>query len=237
MNYREIIHNYGYGGIAGMCGILTSHPIDTIKTNYQEGLKLKFNLSSLYRGIKAPLIGITLEKALVFGTYDLAYNKFGGNHTLSGAIAGFTASFIVTPYERIKIILQTGKKFKVNNVNSLFQGLGATFYREVPGFAIYFSLFNYLKEKTIKEKGEINMIEAFSYGGLSGAVSWLFIYPQDRIKTHIQSFNNKISLKDSFKYILRDKGGLYKGFHLALLRAIPLHATTFMINEFCKSLF
>jgi hypothetical protein len=28
--------------------------------------------------------------------------------------------------------------------------------------------------------------------------------------------------------------GLYRGFHFALLRAIPLHATAFMVNEKCK---
>ena len=235
-HYKDIIQNYGYGAISGMGGILISHPIDTIKTNYQEGLKLNFNLRSLYRGLKAPLIGISLEKAIVFGTYALAYNNLG-NHGLSGALAGFTASFIVTPYERIKILLQTGKEVKLNNITGLFQGLSATFYREVPGFAIYFSLFNYLKDKVVKERGEINMIEAFSYGGLSGAVSWVFIYPQDRIKTHIQSFNNKITFRESVRYILSESGGLYRGFHLALLRAIPLHATTFMINEFCKTIF
>jgi len=39
-----------------------------------------------------------------------------------------------------------------------------------------------------------------------------------------------------FKEILQDGGyrGLYRGFHFALMRAIPLHATAFMTMEFCK---
>jgi hypothetical protein len=247
--YKETFNNYLSGCISGVSAILVSHPIDTIKTNYQENIKVSYSLKTLYRGITAPIIGVGLEKALVFGTYDLVNNKCN-NHAISGAIAGFTASFVVTPYERIKILLQTSSKPGTISFTSfvserqyikyLFNGLSSTFYREVPGFAIYFSLYNMLKDYSIKQNGSINPGQSFLYGGLSGAISWVFIYPQDRIKTHIQSqVDNKISIRDSIKYVLRDGGicGLYKGFHLALLRAIPLHATAFMVNEICKSYF
>ena len=67
-----------------------------------------------------------------------------------GALSGLTASFIVTPFERIKILFQTNQgnyQFIRQNLNSkfMFQGLSATFYRETPGFAIYFSTYNFLK--------------------------------------------------------------------------------------------
>ena len=44
------------------------------------------------------------------------------------------------------------------------------------------------------------------------------------------------SFEDGFKEILQDGGyrGLYRGFHFALMRAIPLHATAFATMEFCK---
>jgi hypothetical protein len=234
------IKNYLSGFISGTSAILVSHPIDTIKTNYQERLPIKPDLRHLYRGIGAPLLGIGLEKALVFGTYDTMY-KNTQSHTLSGAISGLTASFIVTPYERIKILLQTNKKHSKGITLSpryLFQGLGATFYREVPGFAIYFSTYNYLKDNTqLTEGRSITTMESFVYGGISGAWSWVFIYPQDRIKTHIQSTTSRcISLSQGLRDIIADGGirGLYRGFHFALLRAIPLHATAFMVNEKCK---
>ena len=249
--YSETIKNYMSGYISGVSAILVSHPIDTIKTNYQENLKVNYSLRSLYRGILAPVIGVGLEKAIVFGTYDLINNKIN-NYALSGAFAGLSASFVVTPYERIKILLQTSTKnqpksqclgftnfvTEVGYIRYMFQGLSATFYREVPGFAIYFSLYNNLKDYSIKKNNELKIHEAFIYGGLSGAISWLFIYPQDRIKTHIQSSSeNSISIRKSIKYILKDGGirGLYKGFHLALIRAIPLHATAFTVNELCKN--
>ena len=67
----------------------------------------------LYKGIVAPMIGIFLEKAVVFGIYNCAY-KETQNVTVSGAGAGLVASFVVTPYERIKILLQKGNSFKMN---------------------------------------------------------------------------------------------------------------------------
>jgi solute carrier family 25 carnitine/acylcarnitine transporter 20/29 len=239
-NINITFKNYLSGFISGTSAILVSHPIDTIKTNYQERLPIKVNLRHLYRGIGAPLLGIGLEKAIVFGTYDTMYSHTQ-SHAISGALSGLSASFIVTPYERIKILLQTNKKHS-NPISIspryLFQGLSATFYREVPGFAIYFSTYNYLKNITQNKEGRpITSMEALIYGGISGAWSWVFIYPQDRIKTHIQSTtSNRISLRQGIKDILADGGfrGLYRGFHFALLRAIPLHATAFMVNEKCK---
>ena len=243
---NPIIKNYISGYIAGVSAIIVSHPIDTMKTNYQENIPIKLNFRSLYKGITAPLIGIGLEKAIVFGTYNTSYN-YTQSHIISGAISGLTASFIVTPYERIKILLQTKQKQKQTTKQSLkltprylFQGLSATFYREVPGFAIYFATYNYLKDKSMQYNNKpISTLEAFIYGGFAGAWSWVFIYPQDRVKTHIQSsIENNITIKQSIKDIIKNEGikGLYRGFHFALLRAIPLHATAFMVNEFIHNL-
>ena len=36
------IRNFGYGYLAGMMGILASHPIDTLKTHYQQTNQLVF---------------------------------------------------------------------------------------------------------------------------------------------------------------------------------------------------
>jgi solute carrier family 25 (mitochondrial carnitine/acylcarnitine transporter), member 20/29 len=238
--YNDTCKHYFSGAISGVSAIIVSHPIDTIKTNYQEKLPIKLDLKHLYKGITAPIVGIGLEKALVFGSYNTMYN-YTNSHTISGALSGLTAAFIVTPYERIKILLQTNNTHKTSISMSprfLFQGLSATFYREVPGFAIYFSVYNYLKDYVSRMyKRDINTLESFTFGGLSGAISWVFIYPQDRIKTHIQSTSSKkISLRQGLKDIVDDGGirSLYRGFHFALLRAIPLHAVAFMVNEKCK---
>ena len=219
------------GWISGMSAIIFSHPLDTIKTNIQEKKIINYNFKSLYKGILPPLIGVGFEKAIVFGVYESTINHTK-NNAISGGLSGMAASFIVTPFERIKILLQTNQGISSINPRYLFQGLSSTFYRETPGFAIYFSVYNYLKNNK-----EINPIQSFIYGGLSGSIAWIFIYPQDRIKTHVQALQTKkMGFIEGFKEILKDGGykGLYRGFHFALMRAIPLHACAFTTMELCK---
>jgi solute carrier family 25 carnitine/acylcarnitine transporter 20/29 len=243
--------NFQYGLISGLTAIVVSHPIDTIKTNIQESKPIVYRIKNLYKGLSAPLLGVGLEKSIVFGVFETT-KPFTQSDVISGGLSGLAASFVVTPFERIKILFQTnqgGWKFISQNLNRkfMFQGLSATFYRETPGFAIYFSVYNYLKDNRLKFANALNlhkdmpnqitMIESFCYGAISGSTAWIFIYPQDRIKTHIQAISNRnVGFVNGFREILSDGGyrGLYKGFHFALMRAIPLHATAFVTMEFCK---
>ena len=242
--YEEnIIRNFGYGYIAGMAGIVASHPFDTIKTNIQKKQIVNYNVRNLYKGVAAPLFGVGLEKAIVFGTYETS-KKYTNSDFISGGLAGLTASFVVTPFERIKILLQTNQTIEKQILNRrfLFQGLSATFYRETPGFAIYFSTYNYFKNviQQQRKEEEIRPLESFLIGAFSGCASWIFIYPQDRIKTHLQACKERqLGFKQGYKEVLNDGGyrGLYRGFHYALMRAIPLHATAFMTFELCKKYF
>lgn len=231
-----------YGALSGMCGVTISHPFDTIKTHIQTNKKLTYNIKSLYKGIIPPLFGVGLEKALVFGSYELSQKYFNNTFT-SGLCAGLTASLVVTPYERLKILLQTNKLegstiMKNFNPKFLYKGLSVTFTREVPGFGIYFTTYNYSKKKFYGDN--IDITGSFLLGGLAGTVAWVFIYPQDMIKTRLQSI---LDNKESVRHIITDiysKGGFvqfYKGFHLALMRAIPLHAGTFCSMELLKKHF
>ena len=227
-----IFDNYYIKGcIAGMSGIVLSHPVDSLKTHFQTTKNLKFNYSirNLYSGITSPLIGVGFEKAIVFGTYNYCRNN-QLNIPISGAISGLVASMIVSPYERIKIMKQTNQIIRMKqyfNPNFMFRGLSATFTREVPGFAIYFSTYEGLKNHFYKNK-EISILSSFIFGGMSGTVAWIFIYPQDRIKTILQS-NNQLTVRSIIKSTIN--GGLYKGFSFAVGRAILLHSGTFATME------
>jgi len=226
-----------FGCLAGMAGIIVSHPFDTMKACIQEDKRINYNARSLYKGVTAPLIGVGIEKAVVFGTYENTI-KYTKSDVLSGAFSGLMASIVVTPFERIKIILQLERSFAFKNIQRLsfgylYQGFSATLTRETPGFAIYFSVYNYLKNN----KDNISSFKIFCYGACAGIVSWIFIYPQDRIKTHLQALaDKKMNFKESFREILAQGGykAFYKGFPYALMRCIPLHATAFSTFEFCK---
>jgi len=248
-------NQYVFGGISGMFGILLSYPLDTIKTHIQNGNSLasfKPTIGNAYRGISVPLIGVGIEKAIVFGTYN-AMMQTTECIPLSGAIAGLTASLIVSPYERLKILKQSSQTFTIRyadviNPRFMFKGLSVTFTREVPGFAIYFSVYEYLKKKNYTNHNkEITGASSFLYGGLSGSIAWCFIYKQDKIKTIIQSNinnnslypdkNSKIKIYNIITNIYKEKGfinGLkffYTGFTWALGRAILLHSGTFFMME------
>jgi len=241
----SIITKYINGGLSGMCGVVLSHPIDTIKTHIQTGNKLntfKLSIANLYKGISAPLLGVGVEKAIVFGTYNYMMSKTD-NIPLSGAMSGIVASFIVTPYERFKILKQNAQvvNFKDINMRFLFKGLSATFTREMPGFAIYFSTYEYLKKTNFTNHNKpIDYTSSFIYGGISGIMAWIFIYPQDKIKTIMQSEtqNNK-SIKSIINSIYKGGGfsQFYKGFSWAAGRAILLHSGTFCMMEYLNNSF
>lgn len=242
MDYKHFIN----GSISGMFGVILSHPIDTIKTSIQDNKKVNLNARYLYRGILPALSGVGLEKAVVFGFYNNSYyycSKYFNDFyaiPISGLMSGIGASLVVTPVERLKILSQTGHKLELKyfHPSSLYRGITATFTREVPGFAIYFSNYNYWKNKLYGDSIPLHM--SFLLGGLSGALSWLFIYPQDVVKTRMQAHNHTNNSFLNTVSTLYKEGGyrvFVKGFHFALLRAIPLHAGTFMMMEVMSQLF
>jgi solute carrier family 25 carnitine/acylcarnitine transporter 20/29 len=244
------MENYLFGCISGMFGVTISHPFDTIKTCIQTNNKIQLNPRFLYRGLQYPLIGVGLEKAIVFGTFTNAVKHSSSinndyyKYIFCGAFAGLAASLIVTPIERLKILWQLKEKGKnynmkeIMNANSLFKGLSATFTRETPGFAIYFSVYEYIKKRWYNNN--ISPIGSFLAGGFSGLIAWIFIYPQDCIKTMIQSKEKEqITFRKGFSIILKEGGitQFYKGFHFAVMRAIPLHAGTFFCFELLTNYF
>jgi len=184
----------------------------------------------LYNGLTPAITSNVIEYTAIIGVYK-EIKKHTNSNFIAGGIAGLASSIPVTILERIKILRQLSSTHIKPNYLS---GLTITLTREVPGFAIYFSVYEYLK----KER-QLSFYNNFINGAISGSVSWLFIYPQDRIKTIIQSSNNKNKIADIFK-IIYINGGLrsfYKGFHLCLIRACLLHGTVLTTMEYVNNLF
>lgn len=235
-----------YGMIGGTVGVIFSHPFDTIKTRIQSNKNLTIKeainigssnkhyiskINSLYSGLLAPLIGIMIEKSIVFGFYEkskiLIKNDF-----VNGIIGGLMCSIIVTPIDKIKIHYQNKTTNKLIFRN-LYNGFIPTILRETPGFGIYFTTYNYLNNNYNYDK---YLSKNFIFGSLSGLSAWLFIYPMDLIKTTIQSSNDNKKISQIIKNIY-NTGGLinfYKGFSLACMRCMPLHGGVFLGYEMSK---
>ena len=244
-----------FGTFGGLCGIALSHPFDTVRVVYQEGsyrnvaecaknIYDAHGIKAFYRGIVPPLIGVALEKCALFGVYDNfkrcnpLFDNMNrdtySNTFISGLFAGLVTTTIVTPVEKVKILLQNQKNvkdiIKHEGMKTSYNGWTATLFREVPGYGIYFTMYEYLKNTF----GVPTSYSPAIYGALCGIASWTFIYPSDPIKTKMQ--NNSIGFKEALSIIIKHEGlmGLYRGMPLALFRAIPLHGGVFMGYEFCN---
>ena len=99
-------------------------------------------------------------------------------------------------------------------------------FDETPGFGIYFTVYNHLNNNYNKDS---SLLKNFIFGSLSGLSAWIFIYPSDIVKTNMQHIIRTIY----------NMGGLlnfYKGFSLAIMRAMPLHGGVFLGYELSKKL-
>ena len=205
--------HYFKGFMGGIAGILISHPVDTYRVNYQTFNKIKF--SQLYRGVLPPLLSVSIEKAIVFGIFN---NINDNNHFRNGLIAGTIASLLITPADRIKIQLQT-KSHKLS-FNNIFRGFTPTLFRDGLGYALYFKIYNAFASK------QDSPLDTFMKGGMTGSITWMFIYPFDYIKTNIQNGSTYSDLIGYF-YIHGLKS-IYRGIGFALLRAFCMHGGVFM---------
>tara|TARA_B100000427_G_C15370647_1_gene534187 strand:- start:67 stop:777 length:711 start_codon:yes stop_codon:yes gene_type:complete len=231
------MNEFMYGCVGGIFGTIVSHPIDTIRINLQSSKIPNYSFLSLYKGILTPVLGIGVEKAIVFGTYNLTKNMLPNTTRdtimgdfISGVNAGLSSTLVVTPVEYFKIIYQNNSriKFKQLCIKEMYRGWTATLFRETPGYGIYFATYNKLTETFGK-----NPCTIFISGGLAGLNAWVFIYPADYIKTRMQYF--KTPFRETAKGILKDGVlAMYKGCTLALVRAFVLHCGVFTAYEFIK---
>eukprot|EP01127_Copromyxa_protea_P024102 TRINITY_DN9335_c0_g1_i1.p1 TRINITY_DN9335_c0_g1~~TRINITY_DN9335_c0_g1_i1.p1 ORF type:complete len:301 (+),score=14.21 TRINITY_DN9335_c0_g1_i1:35-937(+) len=122
------------GTIAGVTGVVTGHPLDTIKVRqqaqvYKSALDCALKTVSgegpqaLYKGLLPPMIGAAGINAVLFFMYDwtcqhLVNKRLKANPlhniteatltevTIAGFMGGVVQTFVVTPFELAKIKLQ-----------------------------------------------------------------------------------------------------------------------------------
>lgn len=219
---QDNIKNYIYGAIAGSCATLISHPFYVVKNHLQNGYSFQrnihFNPKWLYAGLLRAMISYSTEKMIIFGIYNTMRDK-NFDPLFAGSIAGFFASFTIAPGEQLAI--DKALNVKKYNLLHLYQGLSATMFREMLGFAIHFKVYSYLSETYNKEKNEFKTILCGTTAVISG---WGTITPIDRIKTQIQS--------GKFDFKTYNFTSSYNGFSFALMRAIPFHVTCFLVMEY-----
>jgi len=197
-------------------------------------------------------------------------------HAVCGAATGLTTSLVLCPIEYVKIRLQTmhlqpgvatlsphsnmSSTSTLNlvkeilssrhGIRGLYRGLFATILRQTPSLAMYFPVYNILKESisesynnSSSNKNDNNDLLCWSSalaGGLAGCLSWTIVYPIDAVKSRIQSLPLDAPAKErSFLHVVRTisrNEGFVKlifsrGLAVTLLRAFPVNGTIFFVYE------
>jgi len=207
------------GSAAGAVGLFAAYPFDSLKTKAQtfkggnsvgilgmiKIVMKEEGLRGFYSGVFGMMVGQALIKAVAFGSNNWALNiQSPGQHSiiqlvLAASFSGFTASFLVNPVERVKILMQadnTGQYTSewecITKIVSqdglfglLFRGVDATIVREIPGYALYFVIYHLLIESTGQWLG--SGVAPLLCGAAAGCLSWLPVYPIDVIKTNMQN--------------------------------------------------
>jgi len=240
---------YACGLIGGLIGQTLCHPFDTIKTRSQKtrGYNLTQDLRSgglqtLYVGLPSPLLSVIIEKALLFGSYNLIRKTLDLDPFTGGVAAGMLTTLTVTPFERVKVKCQISRQssalmltqiIKNDGLLSMYRGWSATFMREVPGYGLYFYTYETVKKLC---NGNISPFTSFLTGSACGVASWLVIYPSDPVKTMMQ--NDNVGLRTAVQRIWSAGGvnGFYRGYCWGLCRAAILHGGVFLGYEGSKNL-
>ena len=234
-------------------------------------------IAGFFGGVKAMMIGQALIKSVAFSANEQAleslkdfdWDTIGLGSVvgatpeqnalisssflaliLAASFSGFVTSFLVTPVERVKVMMQA------QSTNSLYsneieciqavlqnegflglfsRGLGPTLAREVPSYAIYFVVYGLLIHTSVAEN-YLGGAAPLVCGAMSGCACWIPVYPIDVIKTLVQNTEggDSSSAFDIAIDLYKNEGigAFFNGLTPKMLRASVNHAVTFWVYDF-----
>jgi len=227
------------------------------KILFQEGC------ASLFRGISGLVLVALPRFALMFHSNTVARNLLMKPEVkqrkpdyfrvmLSGAFSQLlVVPLIVAPLERIKVIMQTNSQVKsqwacLKNIlysegpRGVFKGILVTYARDMPSFATYFMVYDFLRHNFKNSNLDIGPVgTTIVSGATAGIAGWLVAIPADVIKNRHQACQNSKSAISTTVQLFKSQGirGFFLGAGPILLRAGPANAAAFLGYEFAlKSL-
>lgn len=231
------------GAFAGLMSCVITTPVELVKTR----LQLQFDAKTVPSSIKftgRPFLNDASTKAAAAALNIARPLPQFTPHALLGPLSTLPHSSEFTgALDCVKKIVEA------NGLKGLWRGMSATIYREVPGYAGQFFMYEKLKRAFTLPGEKVTDLSAarlIMAGGLAGIAGWMCSYPQDFIKSQIQSepYNLKTPWKkhpilldggffDCLQNTVKNHGykALWRGFPTCLLRAWPANAAGFIAYE------
>ncbi|CAG7851389.1 Probable mitochondrial 2-oxodicarboxylate carrier [Serendipita indica DSM 11827] len=260
------------------------YPLDVVKTRMQLdtgskslGLVGSFKTiiaqegaGRLYRGLGPPLLLEAPKRAVKFAandfwtkTYKDLFGRKEMNQSLSiltGCSAGATESFVVVPFELVKIRLQDKKStyagpmdvvrtiIRTDGMLGLYAGMESTFWRHVWWNGGFFGSIYQVRSLLPKaETPQAQLMNNFISGTIGGFVGTAINTPFDVVKSRIQGASKPPPgqlPKYNWTYpalvtIAREEGvaALWKGFVPKVLRLAPGGGVLLLVVEFTLGTF
>ncbi|EIN05712.1 mitochondrial carrier [Punctularia strigosozonata HHB-11173 SS5] len=232
--------------------------VGTFKTIIKEE-----GVGRLYRGLVPPLLMEAPKRATKFAANDFwgkTYLQLTGGtkmtqslSVLTGCTAGATESFVVVPFELVKIRLQDKSStyagpwdvvrqiVKAEGPLGLYAGMEATFWRHVwwnGGFFGSIYQVRALLPKAESKSGE--MLHNFASGSVGGFIGTVINTPFDVVKSRIQNTRKVPGVTPKYNWtypalvtVFREEGfaALYKGFVPKVLRLGPGGGVLLLVVE------
>lgn len=165
-------------------------------------------------------------------------------------------NIIATPFDRVKILLQTQgqtspidskapkytgsidavrRLYRGGGVRSIYKGAAITFARDGLDSAAYFATYEYCKRQLSSKElggneGPLSLLAIGIAGAAAGIVMVIPLFPIDTVKSRLQNAENKTKVTEIVHEVYRNGGlkAFYPGVGPALVRAIPANAATLL---------
>ena len=224
-------------------------------------------IRGLYRGMSAPLAGAALETAVNYWAFVAAlrtaaphWDPASGERPpvaavpVAAAFAGVCLSPCLSGFELVKVRLQAdGGRYGHSSLNvvratlaaegwrGLARGLGGTLAREVPGNAVFFTVYELARRALGPAAGDTTATTtaalAVGAGAVAGAAMWVAVLPADVVKTRVQvappGTLPRPTLQREWRAVLASGGvrALWTGLGITLARAAPANAAQWLAWE------
>ena len=207
------------GLFQGLTRVSISYPADVVKIQMQKQLFttttdtikhiIKNDIKKFYRGSSISFVTIGLERSLQYYYLEKINKKY--NPYVSGFIVSLASSIYNLPMQYL-----TTNIALLNKVNDVKQFIKQTTYKDlykgycietpknILGSTIY--LGTYFKLRSTTDNSTLYPY----FGGISGTMTWLIIFPIDTIKTEYQTTKN-VGLSNIIYSRLNNSNGLLKG--------------------------